>query len=307
MFSDYENGRQTGNAWYATGAQARQAEPGGEVLAEGFPVSFRRHRPARGSQRDPAGRRAAERPVLRRRRRCPARLRLDWARRLRRQQRRLDRAGGTRRHARRPGHRRVGLDQPVQRRHARATGPRREPNHQPFINPDGEKNLFNSPPSPADDVANYLEPWSAILPERRRLHPRAGQGSRPAGPARTCCGPTAPSPPPTQRPGTHRRRVQPALRLADQRQGPRPASSRTTTCWPTFPTWARPTPARPASPVGGGRLVRQAALGERAAAGICSVMTGGSFSSGPGRARGGSRCPAWRTLCRGATPRCGGR
>ncbi len=32
----------------------------------------------------------------------------------------------------------------------------------PFINPDGEKNLFNSR-QPADDVAHYLEPWSAIL------------------------------------------------------------------------------------------------------------------------------------------------
>lgn len=40
VFSEYENGRQTGNAWYATGARARQAEPGGEVLAEGIPVSF---------------------------------------------------------------------------------------------------------------------------------------------------------------------------------------------------------------------------------------------------------------------------
>ena len=40
VFSDLENGRQTGNAWYATGAQARQPEPGGEVIAEGFPVSF---------------------------------------------------------------------------------------------------------------------------------------------------------------------------------------------------------------------------------------------------------------------------
>ena len=40
VFSSCENGRQTGNAWYATGAQARQPEPGGEVLAEGIPVSF---------------------------------------------------------------------------------------------------------------------------------------------------------------------------------------------------------------------------------------------------------------------------
>jgi hypothetical protein len=40
VFSEYENGTQTGNAWHATGAQARHAEPGGEVLAEGIPVSF---------------------------------------------------------------------------------------------------------------------------------------------------------------------------------------------------------------------------------------------------------------------------
>ena len=39
-FSDYENSRQTGIAWYATGPQARQPEPAGEVLAESIPVSF---------------------------------------------------------------------------------------------------------------------------------------------------------------------------------------------------------------------------------------------------------------------------
>ena len=32
-FSEYENGRQTGTFKYATGAQARQPEPAGEVLA----------------------------------------------------------------------------------------------------------------------------------------------------------------------------------------------------------------------------------------------------------------------------------
>jgi hypothetical protein len=36
------------------------------------------------------------------------------------------------------------------------------PTINPFINPDGEKNLYNSR-QPADDVANYLEPWSTIL------------------------------------------------------------------------------------------------------------------------------------------------
>jgi len=32
----------------------------------------------------------------------------------------------------------------------------------PFINPDGEKNLYNSR-QPVDDVANYLDPWSRML------------------------------------------------------------------------------------------------------------------------------------------------
>jgi hypothetical protein len=36
------------------------------------------------------------------------------------------------------------------------------PTINPFINPDGEKNLYNSR-QPADDVANYLAPWSKIL------------------------------------------------------------------------------------------------------------------------------------------------
>ena len=36
------------------------------------------------------------------------------------------------------------------------------PTINPFINPDGEKNLYNSR-QPVDDVANYLGPWSKIL------------------------------------------------------------------------------------------------------------------------------------------------
>ena len=36
------------------------------------------------------------------------------------------------------------------------------PTINPFINPDGEKNLYNSR-QPADDVANYLGPWSTIV------------------------------------------------------------------------------------------------------------------------------------------------
>ena len=36
------------------------------------------------------------------------------------------------------------------------------PTINPFINPDGEKNLYNSR-QPVDDVPNYLGPWSKIL------------------------------------------------------------------------------------------------------------------------------------------------
>jgi hypothetical protein len=36
------------------------------------------------------------------------------------------------------------------------------PTINPFITPDGEKDLFNSR-QPADDVANYLGPWSRVL------------------------------------------------------------------------------------------------------------------------------------------------
>jgi len=40
VFSEYENGTQTGTAKYATGEQARQPEPAGDVLASDILVSF---------------------------------------------------------------------------------------------------------------------------------------------------------------------------------------------------------------------------------------------------------------------------
>jgi hypothetical protein len=39
-FSEYHNGTQTGTARYAAGAQARQLEPAGQVIAADVPVSF---------------------------------------------------------------------------------------------------------------------------------------------------------------------------------------------------------------------------------------------------------------------------
>jgi len=40
--------------------------------------------------------------------------------------------------------------------------PQRPFRRSPHVNPDGEKDLYNSR-QPADDVANYLEPWSKVL------------------------------------------------------------------------------------------------------------------------------------------------
>jgi hypothetical protein len=162
-FSAYANGVQTGTAWHATGDQARQPGPAGDQLTASLPVSF-----------DGTARPVQAGPV-----RLSAGLRSDpffadvegalhgfvwtghddfagnnvdsialevpddllgpgpvigvWASISLRQ-------GGELVQMDRGGH----------------------PTINPFINPDGEKNLYNSR-QPADDVANYLGPWSKIL------------------------------------------------------------------------------------------------------------------------------------------------
>src|SRR5262249_18627627 len=40
VFSESNDGAQTGTLYYATGSQAREPEPAGEVLIEGMPVGF---------------------------------------------------------------------------------------------------------------------------------------------------------------------------------------------------------------------------------------------------------------------------
>ena len=50
------------------------------------------------------------------------------------------------------------------------------PTINPFINPDGEKNLYNSL-QPADDVANYLGPWSKILENAGGYSPEAAKAA----------------------------------------------------------------------------------------------------------------------------------
>jgi hypothetical protein len=162
-FSEYENGTQTGTAWYATEAQARQPEPAGEQLTNSLPVSFDGTaqpvqagpiRLSAGLRSDPffadvegalhglvwtghddfAGNNvdsiALEVPddML-----GPGPVIGVWASiSLRR--------NGTLVQLDRGGH----------------------PTINPFINPDGEKNIYNAR-QPADDVANYLGPWSTIL------------------------------------------------------------------------------------------------------------------------------------------------
>ena len=161
-FSDYQNGTQTGTAWYATGAQARQPGPAGEVLSSDIPVSF-----------DGTARPVQAGPVL-----LSAGLRSDpffadvegalhgftWTGHD-------DFAGNNVDSIALEvpddilGDGQIGVWASISlRRNGVLEQMDRggNPTINPFINPDGEKNLFNSR-HPADDVANYLGPWSAIL------------------------------------------------------------------------------------------------------------------------------------------------
>jgi Domain of unknown function (DUF4331) len=162
VFSDYEDGRQTGTAWYATGAAARQPEPAGEVLAEFIPVSFD----------------GTAQPIEAGGIRLFAGLRSDPF---------FADVEGALHGFQWTGHDdfadnnvdSIALEVPNDLLGGQVIGVwasisrRRDgmleqldrggnPTINPFINPDGEKNLFNSR-QPADDVANYLEPWSKIL------------------------------------------------------------------------------------------------------------------------------------------------
>jgi len=162
-FSEYENGTQTGTAWYATGAQARQPRPAGEQLTNSLPVSF-----------DGTAQPVQAGPI-----RLSAGLRSDpffadvegalhglvWTGH--------DDFAGNNVDS-------IALEVPDD---MLGPGPvigvwasislRRDgtlvqmdrgghPTINPFINPDGEKNIYNAR-QPADDVANYLGPWSKIL------------------------------------------------------------------------------------------------------------------------------------------------
>jgi hypothetical protein len=163
-FSEYQGGRQTGTAWHATGEAARQPEPSGEVLAEQFPVNFDGMAPPvqAGPVRLLAGRRSD-----------PFFVDVEGT---------LHGFAWTG-HDDNAGHNvssiilevpadmlfagpQIGAWATISRRRADGTLEQMDrdgnPTLNPFINPDGEKDLYNSR-QPADDVANYLEPWSAVL------------------------------------------------------------------------------------------------------------------------------------------------
>ena len=176
-FSEPENGLQTGTAYYATGAQAREPGPVGEVFTSLLPVSFdtsvqpvqtHRIRLCAGTRSEPffadvegalhgfvwtghddfAGNNVLS-------------IALEvpddmlgagpvigiWASISRYQDgtlEQMDRGGN--------------------------------PTINPFINPDDEKDLYNAR-QPADDVANYLGPWSTILENAGGYSPEAARAA----------------------------------------------------------------------------------------------------------------------------------
>ena len=195
-FSEYADGAQTGTAWYATGQAARQPEPAGQVLAESFPVNFDGMAPPvqAGPVRLLAGRRSdpffadlegtihgfawtgldnfADNNVSSIVLEVPADMLFTGPQ--------------------------IGVWASISRRRPDGTLEQMDrggnPTLNPFINPDGEKDRYNSR-QPADDVADYLEPWSQVL-EKAGYPPRR-PGPPPCRCCPTSCATTAPSPPST--------------------------------------------------------------------------------------------------------------
>jgi len=163
-FSGYAGGAQAGTCWYATGAAARSPEPAGQVLAEQFPVRFDGAAPPvqAGPVRLLAGRRSD-----------PFFADVEGT---------LHGFAWTG-HDDNAGHNvsaiilevpagmlftgpQIGVWATISRRRPDGTLEQMDrdgnPTLNPFINPDGEKDRYNSR-QPADDVANYLQPWSQVL------------------------------------------------------------------------------------------------------------------------------------------------
>ena len=162
-FSEFENGVQTGSAWYATGSQAREPEPGGELLTESLPVSFD----------------GIARPVQVGAIRLCAGLRSDpffadvegalhgfvWTGHDDFAENNVDSIALEVPNEMLGGSSVIGVWATISRRRNGTLVQMDRGGHptiNPFINPDSEKDLYNSR-QPVDDVANYLGPWSKIL------------------------------------------------------------------------------------------------------------------------------------------------
>jgi hypothetical protein len=162
-FSEFENGVQTVSAWYATGSQAKEPEPGGELLTESLPVSFDGvARPVQvGGIRLCAGLRsdpffADVEGALHR---------LVWTGHDDFAENNVDSIALEVPNEMLGGGPVIGVWASISlRRDGTLVQMDRggNPTINPFINPDGEKNLYNSR-QPVDDVPNYLGPWSKIL------------------------------------------------------------------------------------------------------------------------------------------------
>jgi Domain of unknown function (DUF4331) len=162
-FSEFENGMQTGMACYATGSQANQPGPVGEQLTASLPVSFDgTPRPVEvGSIRLSAGLHSD--PF------CAdvegALHGFQWTGHDDFADNNVDSIAVEVPSDLLGGDPVIGIWATISlRRDGELVQLERggNPTINPFINPDGEKNLYNSR-QPADDVANYLGPWSKIL------------------------------------------------------------------------------------------------------------------------------------------------
>ena len=221
-FSERVDGVQTGTVFYATGAEARQPEPGGEVLIDGTPVAFDD---------------ASARPVLAGQVRLFIGVRSEpffadadgsfhgfqWTGKDAFADKNIlsivmevphDMLGAD------PA---IGLWASVSQRHRDGSLVQVDrgghPTINPFVNPNNVKNTYNLG-QPVDDLANYLGPLVQVPARQRRLLPRGGgQGGphRAAGhpPLRPQQAGRVP-----ERARDHRRRLQPALRLDVGRQDP---------------------------------------------------------------------------------------
>jgi hypothetical protein len=162
-FSELENGAQTGTAYYTAGAEAREPGPTGQVLTSSIPVSFdAMAKPvSAGPIRLFAGPRSE-----------PFFADIEGALHGFQWTGHDDFAGyNVLSIALEVPDDMLGANPQIEvwasislRRDGRLTQMDRggNPTINPFINPDGEKDIYNSR-QPADDVANYLGPWSKLL------------------------------------------------------------------------------------------------------------------------------------------------